>query len=110
MIEIAGIFRAEAAVAVRIARERGEFDLVLRHVTFPDQTNEGGALTVPESVFLVARVIPFFDAKRGGPAEINDGASDQLDPARVALVLEADLAGFARIQGIECALSLSMPL
>jgi hypothetical protein len=107
MIEIAGIFRAEAAVAVRIARERGEFDLVLRCGTFPDQALEDGTLAVPESVFLIARVIPFFDAKRGGPAEINDGASDQLDPARVALVLEADLAGFARIQGIECALSLT---
>lgn len=96
MIEIAGIFRAEAAVAVRIARERGEFDLVFRHVTFPDQTNEGGALTVPESVFLVARVIPFFDAKRGGPAEINDGASDQLDPARVALDSAAEAAALCR--------------
>jgi hypothetical protein len=56
---------------------------------------------VPESVFLVARVIPFFDAKRGGPAEIIDGAPGQFDPAPFAFDLEADLAGFARIQRIQ---------
>ena len=101
VIYVTGVFGAEAAVAIRVARQGDDFDFVFSRGVLADQAFEDGAFAMTEPVFVIAGVVPPLDAEDGRPPEIVDGTARQLGPTAVAFDLKTDFTGFGGIERIE---------